>query len=159
MSEKSLLPVDHTALKVNQYTIISLNILAFLLNWPWLAALVTGFMLVGTALGLPGFVLIYRKIVKPANLLKPEILLDNPEPHRFAQGFGGVVMLVGTVALFLDSVILGWGLVWLVVALAALNAFGGFCAGCFVYYWLARLRVPGFAKTPPAGTFPGLKPK
>jgi hypothetical protein len=46
-----------------------------------------------------------------------------------------------------------------VVALAALNAFGGFCVGCAVYYWLARLNVPGFAKTPPAGIFPGTKPK
>ena len=159
MSEITLKPVDHTALKVNQITIIVVSILAFVLNAPLLAAVVTGFMLVGTLLGLPGFVFIYRNLVKPAKLLKPEVLLDNPEPHRFAQGFGGVVMLAGTIALFLGNPILGWGLVWLVVALAALNAFGGFCAGCFVYYWLARLHVPGFAKAPPAGIFPGLKPR
>lgn len=159
MSEITLKPVDHTALKVNQITIILLNILAFVLNAPLLAAVVTAFMLVGTLVGLPGFVIIYRNFVKPAKLLKPEVLQDNPEPHRFAQGFGGVVMLAGTIALFLGSSVLGWGLVWLVVALAALNAFGGFCAGCFVYYWLARLHVPGFAKTPPAGIFPGLKPR
>jgi hypothetical protein len=159
MSETSLKPVDHTAMKVNQIVIIVLNIVAFVLNLPWLAAIVTAFMLVGTILSLPGFVFIYRYILKPAKLAKPEVLQDNPEPHRFAQGFGGVVMLIGTLALFAGSSVLGWGLVWLVVALAALNAFGGFCAGCFVYYWLARLRVPGFAKIPPAGVFPGLKPK
>ena len=39
------------------------------------------------------------------------------------------------------------------------NAFGGFCAGCAVYYWLAKLNVPGFTKIPPAGFFPGMKPK
>jgi hypothetical protein len=159
MSEITLKPVDHTAMKVNQIVIIVLNIVAFVLNLPWLAAIVTAFMLVGTILGLPGFVFIYRYILKPAKLAKPEVLQDNPEPHRFAQGFGGVVMLAGTLALFAGASVLGWGLVWLVVALAALNAFGGFCAGCFVYYWLARLHVPGFAKVPPAGVFPGLKPK
>ncbi len=48
---------------------------------------------------------------------------------------------------------------WLVAALAALNLFVGFCAGCFMYYMLARLRVPGFSKAPPASaSFPGLRP-
>jgi hypothetical protein len=50
-------------------------------------------------------------------------------------------------------------LVWIVIALASLNAFGGFCVGCAVYYWLARFNLPGFGKQPPAGTFPGAKPK
>jgi hypothetical protein len=54
---------------------------------------------------------------------------------------------------------LGWSLVWLVIALAALNLFAGFCVGCAVYYWLARLNVPGFAQHPPAGTLPGMRPK
>ena len=49
----------------------------------------------------------------------------------------------------------GWVLSWLVIVLAALNLFVGFCAGCAVYYWLHRLQVPGFSKTPPAGIFPG----
>jgi len=159
MSDLSLKPVDHAALKVNQITIILLNLFAFILNAPWLAAADAGFMLVGTALGLPGFVVIYRYFARKYGLIKPEIILDNAEPHRFAQGFGGVVMLAGSIALFAGSTVLGWGLVWLVIALAALNAFGGFCAGCFVYYWLGRLHVPGFVKAPPAGTFPGLKPR
>jgi hypothetical protein len=68
-------------------------------------------------------------------------------------------MGVGSVALFLGAGVLGWSLVWLVVALAALNAFGGFCVGCAVYYWLSRFNLPGFTKQPPAGTFPGMKPK
>jgi hypothetical protein len=151
-------PVDHAALKVNQIIIIVLNIVAFVLNLPWLAALVTLFMLGGTVLAVPGFVWIYRYVVKPAGWVKPHVLQDNPEPHRFAQGFGGTVMLAGTVALFAGVSGLGWGLVWLVAGLAALNAFGGFCAGCFVYYWLARLHVPGFTKLPPSGVFPGMRP-
>jgi hypothetical protein len=37
---------------------------------------------------------------------------------------------------------------WVVVVLAALNLFLGFCAGCFVYYQLNRLGVPGFQYSP-----------
>jgi hypothetical protein len=92
-------------------------------------------------------------------LVRPDVLEDNPEPHRFAQGLGGVVLLVGVLALFAGLPVLGWGLVWLVIALAALNLFAGFCAGCAVYYWLNRLNVPGFVKPPPQNTFPGRRPK
>jgi len=91
--------------------------------------------------------------------MKPDVLNDNPEPHRFSQILGFVFMTAGSVALFLGASIVGWSLVWLVVALAALNAFGGFCVGCAVYYWLTRFNLPGFTKQPPAGTFPGMKPK
>jgi hypothetical protein len=91
--------------------------------------------------------------------MKPDVLDDNPEPHRFAQFLGFLFMTAGSTALFAGASVLGWSLVWLVVALAALNAFGGFCVGCAVYYWLSRFNLPGFTKQPPAGTFPGMKPK
>ena len=68
-------------------------------------------------------------------------------------------MLAGSSALFAGLPGLGWVLTWLVAALAALNAFAGFCVGCFIYYWLARLGAPGFPKVPPAGTFPGMRPR
>jgi hypothetical protein len=91
--------------------------------------------------------------------VQPHILDDHPEPHRFAQAFGGVVMFIGALALFTGIPGLGWFLVWFVAALAALNAFGGFCVGCFVYYWLSRFNLPGFRQSPPPGTFPGMRPK
>lgn len=156
---ENLKKIDHSAMTVNQVIIIALNILAFVLNLPWLAALVAAAMLVGTLLGRPGFGFIYQFALKPAGWVKPRILLDNPEPHRFAQGLGGAFMLGGALALFAGLSVLGWGLVWMVAALAALNAFGGFCVGCFIYYWLTRFGLPGFSKTPPAGTFPGMRPK
>ena len=140
-------------------TIILLNILAFVFNLPFLAALVAAVMGLGSLLKLPGFILLYRYFYKPLGLLKPDILDDNPEPHRFAQFLGFLFMAAGSAALFTGAGALGWGLVWLVVALAALNAFGGFCVGCAVYYWLGILKVSGFTKTAPAGIFPGMKPK
>jgi Domain of unknown function (DUF4395) len=156
---QNLQKVDHNTLKANQLTIITLNLLAFIFNLPILAAIVAVVMGLGSLLKVPGFLPLYRYIYKPLGLLKPDVLNDNPEPHRFAQFLGFIFMTGGSAALFLGAATLGWGLVWLVIVLAALNAFGGFCVGCAVYYWLVRLNVPGFAKTPPAGFFPGMKPK
>jgi len=155
----TLMNVDHTALKINQITIIILNVTAFIFNLPWLAVIVALVMLGGTLVGKPGFILIYSRILKPLGWAKPKVIPDNPEPHRFAQGFGGVVMLAATIALFTGLPVLGWSLVWLVAGLAALNAFAGFCVGCFIYYWLARLKLPRFDKQPPEGTFPGMRPE
>ena len=156
---QTLQKVDHSALKTNQIFIISLNILAFILNLPVLAAFVALVMGVGWLLQVPGFGFVYKYVLKPRGWMKPDVLDDNPEPHRFAQFLGFVFMAAGSAALFLGASILGWSLVWLVASLAGLNAFGGFCVGCALYYWLARLGLPGFAKQPPAGTFPGMKPK
>jgi len=159
MTSQTLQKVDHSALKANQLFIISLNILAFILGLPVIAAFVALMMGLGSALKKPGFGFIYQSILKPRGWMKPDVLDDNPEPHRFAQFVGFLFMTGGSIALFVGSTVLGWILVWIVVALAALNAFGGFCVGCAMYYWFARLNVPGFGKQPPAGTFPGAKPK
>jgi len=141
--------VDQSALKVNQAFIIALLILAFVLNAAWLVAFVAAVMLLGTAVpALALFKGVYSRVLKPAGLVKPNVITDNPEPHRFAQGFGGVVLVGAAVALFAGATALGWALAGLVVVLAALNLFLGFCAGCFVYYQLNRLGVPGFAHSP-----------
>ena len=91
---------------------------------------------------------IYSRLLRPAGLVKPNVITDNPEPHRFAQGFGGVVLLGAIAALLAGAATLGWALVGLVIVLAALNLFLGFCAGCFVYYQLSKLGVPGFDRRP-----------
>lgn len=137
--------VDHSAIRVNQSFIIGLLLVAFVLDLPVLAAFVGAVMLLGTIWPrLALFQAIYRGMLKPRGLVKPQVIEDNPEPHRFAQGFGSVVVGAGTVALVLGQVVLGWALIWVVIGLAALNLFVGFCAGCFVYYQLNRLGVPGF---------------
>jgi hypothetical protein len=146
--------VDHNLLKANQLSIIVLSLLAFIFNLPVLVGLVALVMLAGTALGKALLGLAVRRVYA----FSPDLFQDNPEPHRFSQGLGGVFLLLATLALFGGVPLLGWGLVWMVIALAALNAFGGFCAGCFLYYWLTRAGVPGFVKTPPAGSVPGTRP-
>lgn len=151
--------VDHAALRTNQALIISLSVLAFILDLPLLALLVAVVMLAGSLLKRPGFGFVYQMVLKPQGWVKPDVLDDNPEPHRFAQTFGSIVLILGSLGLFFGLSVLGWGLVWLVIALAALNLFGGFCVGCAMYYWLNRLHVPGFVKSPPPGTTPGMRPK
>lgn len=141
--------VDQSALRVNQAFIIGLLLLAYVLDSVWLAAFVGVVMLLGTAVpGLSLFKRIYQHVLKPASLVKPQVITDNPEPHRFAQGFGGVVVALAVIALLAGQSVIGWALVGLVIVLAALNLFVGFCAGCFVYYQLNRLGVPGFARSP-----------
>jgi hypothetical protein len=155
----NLRPVDHNALKVNQYIIILLSLAAFISGVAWIALGVGIVMALGAIVGKPGFYPVYA-LLKKLKWVKPEVIKDNPEPHRFAQGFGAVVLLGGSIALLTGSTILGWALVWLVIVLAALNAFAGFCAGCFVYYQIAKLGLPGFfSKKPPEGAVPGFKPK
>lgn len=151
--------VDHAALRTNQGVIILLGLLTFVLAAPWLAAFVALAMAIGTILAVPAFGFIYRRVLLPLGLVKPDLLEDNPEPHRFAQGLGAVVLFTGVLALFGGAGLLGWALVWLVIALAALNLFAGFCAGCAVYYWLARWQVPGFSKPAPQDRFPGMRPR
>jgi hypothetical protein len=151
--------VDHSALKSNQAFIIAFLVLGFIFNASWVLGLVALVMLLGTALKRPGFSPIYFKALKPLGLVRPDVLNDNPEPHRFAQGFGGVVLVLAVLGFVLGSAVVGWALTWLVIALAALNLFAGFCAGCAVYYWLHQLNAPGFVKAPPPNTFPGMRPK
>ena len=141
--------VDHSALKVNQAFIIALLVLAFVLDVEWLVVFVAAVMLVGMAVpALSLFKRVYQHGLRPARLVKPNVIVDNPEPHRFAQGFGGVVLLGAIAALFGGATTLGWALVGLVVILAALNLFLGFCAGCFVYYQLYKFGIPGFTRGP-----------
>lgn len=141
--------VDHAAIRVNQVCTIGFLLLAFVLNAAWLAAFVALCNLAGAAAPmLSPFRRLYEHVLKPRGWLTPNVMLDNPEPHRFAMGVGGVFVGAGVVALLLGAPVVGWGLVWLVIGLAALNLFAGFCLGCFMYYQLNRLGVPGFRYSP-----------
>ena len=151
--------IDHSALRTNQAVIISLLVLGFILNLPWLAAATGAVMLVGSTLRRPGFGWLYQAVLRPLKIARPDPLLDNRQPHVFAQTFGGLVLAAAGLCFLAGAATAGWALAWLVVALAALNLFAGFCAGCAVYYWLNRLKVPGFSQSPPPGVFPGLRPR
>jgi hypothetical protein len=135
--------VDTTAIKFNQASIITLTLLAYLVDLRGLVPFVGLVLAVGTIWpGAALFQQIYRQVLKPAGLLRSHVIDDDPTPHRFAQGLGAIVLGLGSLALLiLNADVLGWGLAGLVVVLAAINLFFDFCAGCFVYYQLMRLGV------------------
>lgn len=144
--------VDQMALKFNQASIIALLVLAFLFNSAWLVAFVAAVMIIGTLWPGAGlFKFIYSRWLKPAGLLKPDIIEDDPQPHLFAQGLGGLFLVLSASALWLGLPVLGWTLAGAVIALAAINLFLGFCLGCFIYYQLGRVGIkPGLPTWQPA---------
>ncbi len=132
--------IDTTALKFNQASLVMLTLAAFLFDLRWLV-LAVGLVLAGGTIFPQAalFKQIYLNVLKPAKLLKPNIIPDDPAPHRFAQGVGAVFLLASSFALLVaGNAAVGWTLAWVVIVLAAINLFFGFCAGCFVYFQLDR---------------------
>jgi hypothetical protein len=137
--------LDHSALRFNQISIITFTLLGYILNQPILPLLVAAVLLLGSLNpGLALFKLTYKHIVKPLKVIKPDPVDDIPAPHEFAQMLGGMMLCIGSIFLFSGSPLFGWMFVWIVIVLAAANLMFGFCAGCFVYYQLRKLGVPGF---------------
>ena len=116
-------------------------------------------MLLGAVIARPGFGFIYHLILKPLRWVKADVFADHAEPHRFAQAVGGLFAAASAVLLWLGAALPGWAFAWVVIVLAGVNLLLGFCAGCAMYYWLHRLKIPGFRKSPPEGTLPGLRPR
>jgi hypothetical protein len=149
MAAEALRKVDHTGLKTGQALTIILLILAFVLNSTLLVALVALAQFLG-AVDAPfaPYRLFYQHIVKPSGLVKPNVILDNPEPHRFAMLVGALFNGAATLLLLAGIPTLAWVLVAIVVVLANLNYWLNFCAGCWMYYQFNRLGVPGFNRAP-----------
>lgn len=131
--------VDQTALKFNQAAIIALLLVAFVFNWVWLVVLVAGVMIVGTLWPRAGlFKYFYAQVLRPLGLLKADVIPADPQPHLFAQGLGGLVLVLALAAWAVGLTTVTWALVGVVIVLAGINLVAGFCLGCFVYYQLAR---------------------
>ncbi len=141
--------VDHNQIRTNQVLTITLLALAFVLDLPALAAL-TGIAMLISALYPPAglFNRVYRHILRPLRVVQPDFEQDNPEPHRFAQLVGGTCVTGGMLILAAGVPLVGWAFVGMVIVLANLNLFAGWCAGCMMYYWLNRAGVPGFDRAP-----------
>ncbi|MFZ0454962.1 MAG: DUF4395 domain-containing protein [Ignavibacteriaceae bacterium] len=135
--------IDKTVLKFNQGSIVAFTSLAFLFNIYWLVALV-GLVLLADTL-FPGtglFKLFYRHIVKPLKILNPDISIESKAPHQFAQGLGGLFLLLSFILLqFLGSTFFGWSVSFVVIALAFVNLTLDFCAGCFIYFQIQKIKL------------------
>ena len=138
--------VDQSGLRVGQALTILLLLAAFVLDSPLLVAIVAVAQLAG-ALDLPyaPYRLAYQVVFKPYGLVKPNVIADNPEPHRFSMLVGAIFNGVAFLLLLSGSGA-GWIPVWIVIALANLNFWLNFCVGCWMYYQFNRLGVPGFTQ-------------
>ena len=113
--QENISRVDYSALRTNQAMIIALLMLAFIVDSLALIVFVCLVMFLGTEFPrLSLFKQVYLRILRPSGLVKPDVIIDNSEPHRFAQGFGAIVLAFAVLFLILDS-ILGWILLWLVI--------------------------------------------
>src|ERR1700694_382047 len=135
--------VDHSALKVNQTGIVATVLVAFigsafykplLLLIPLLAIV----LLLGTfAPQLALFKQIYFKVLQPRGIVQTRPVPDRPEPHNFAQGLGGVFLVVAS-AFLLPVPVIGLALALLVAVLAFVNLAFGYCLGCQIYFQLGK---------------------
>ncbi len=149
MSEEKIRKIDQNGLKTGQAITIGLLVVAFITNlWPLVALVALAQLLGGLGVAFAPYKLIYQHLVKPTRLIQPRLEIDNPEPHRFAMLVGAIFNTGATIALLTNAPLIGWLLVGIVVALANLNFWANFCMGCWMYYQLNRLGVPGFTKAP-----------
>jgi len=139
----AMLRVDTHLAKFSQACVVILTGLAFLFNQP-IIVLITAIIMALAALtpAASPFKILYQRVMLPLGLLRPRVVEDDPAPHRFAQGVGAAFLIASSLILFLtQATVLGWTLDLIVFVLAGINFTVGFCAGCFVYYWLGRLGV------------------
>ena len=131
--------VDQTVIKFTQVIIVVWVIIAGALQAPGLIAILAALLSLSAASPTRSlFRALYQRVAVPLGIVRPNVIPDDPAPHRFAQGMGAAVLALSTLALLVGAGTLGWVLAGLVAALALLNAAAGFCAGCFVYYQLSR---------------------
>lgn len=151
--------VDQNELRVNATLVITVLITAFVIDrWELVAFQSCALFLTTVHLSLGPYIVLYRSLLRPAGIVKPDLRVDNPEPHRFAAMFGTIVSSTAAYFLATGRSVAGWGLVWLLISLAAAGL-AGWCAGCFTYYMMNRLGLRRlFRYAPINGTFPGVRP-
>ena len=136
--------VDLNALRTNQVFIVATVAIAFLLG-PEIGVLLIALLALSMAMGVavPGngpIQVLYRKVLVPMGIVKPNREPGSPAPHRFAQAMGTACLAVAAALLLLGFDTAGWVLAFIVLALALVNLIFGFCTGCFIYLQLGRLR-------------------
>ncbi len=124
--------MDRSALKVNQAGIVITLLAAFLLSAfsrgaALLVPLLALVLLLGTLEPRAAlFKQLYARVLRPLGIVSPRPVVESPRPHNFAQGLGGVVLAVASLAFWAGAIAVGWILVWIVLLLAFANLAFGF---------------------------------
>lgn len=153
--------VDHSAIKTGQLLSIATLTAAYILEW-WepVAVLAVIFLITSVFFEWGPFAIVYRLLLKPLGLVKPDLRVDNVQPHRFGQAVGAVSAALAAAALYFNYATRGWALVWMLIALTGVS-FMGWCIGCFIYYQINRFGLGGFFGHSPTDSrvVPGARPR
>lgn len=145
MENQQTVLVDQQQIKFNMALTAILLALGYLLNnWVPVAVTIVCQLTGSLGLSIAPYRLLYINLVVPSGLIKPNEIPDNHAPHRFAALVGGLFNVIGLVLLLTGFDISGWIFIGIVFVLSILNLFLNFCAGCFMYYMLNKIGVPGF---------------
>ena len=147
-------PFDRSVLKVNQailMIVIVAGYLVGLLYHPIAWALPVLAVMMLAAVASPSFNvprLLYLRWLKPAGIVKPRVVQEDPAPHRFAQLVGGVFLAAASVFVITGLLLVAWVLAWIVAALAFLNFAFNICVGCIMYAQLVRVGLLPLSREP-----------
>jgi hypothetical protein len=131
--------IDSRAPRFNQAVVALVAFLGAAFGWP-LAWLLMGLqLLIGLTLGRHYCLtcLAYFKLIQPRF---GEGELEDSRPPRLANAMGFAFLTAASLAWWAGSAAVGTAIALLVGALALLAATTGFCAGCELYRFSARLR-------------------
>ncbi|WP_117237902.1 DUF4395 family protein [Thermus sediminis] len=126
---------DRNQLRFNQALLVLLLPLAALWDWPWLVFLL--FLLMASQHTPWDLMVALRRLLR----VPPEVVEEDPGPHRFARFLGAVFLGLASALLLLGLKGVGYALALLVALLALINLAFGFCLGCFLYLHLRYARA------------------
>lgn len=130
-------PVNELAARTVAAGAVTLAVITLVTqSWIPLAILAAGFVgrvLAGPRLSALGF--IAQRVIAPR--LGPARLVPGP-PKRFAQGIGATLTVAALVAYPLGAPTVSWVLIAMLLVAASLEAFVGFCLGCWIFGRLQR---------------------
>ena len=121
---------DRNQLRFNQALLVLLLPLAALMDLPWLVYLI--FLLMASQHTPLDLMAVLKRLLR----VPPQMVDEDPRPHRFARFLGAVFLWLASLALLLGLKPLGYALALLVALLAFVNLAFGFCLGCFLYLHL-----------------------
>jgi hypothetical protein len=150
----AIVPFDRSVLKVNQAILMSVIVVGYVVGLvyqpiAWVLPVLAVMML--AAVASPAYNvprLLYLRWLKPAGIVKPRVVQEDPAPHRFAQLVGGVFLVAASIFVVTNILLVAWVLAWIVAALAFLNFAFNICVGCIMYAQLVRIGLLPLSREP-----------
>lgn len=132
-------PVDEVSARLVATGVFVGAVLAIALHSPALVMVLwLGFLLrVASGPRFSPLALLVTRVIRPRLAIAPRPVPGTPK--RFAQGMGATFTSAVVLLLAIGASTAAWALLGILATFAALEAFAGFCMGCTVYGWLARV--------------------